>query len=410
MSRSLNTYMARQPIFDRTLNTCGYELLHRSSNRNAYDSTIDPDTATRSVISDAITNFGIIRILNGKPGYINFTRTVLLSNVIDLLDPHECVIEILEHMEWDDALEKRLIALRNRGFTLALDDYIGDEDSDAFIPYVDIVKIDFSLLSAKERITLARRPSLCGKRLLAEKVETTADYYEARDAGFDMFQGYFFAKPTVFSRPVITISSSTYARAIKELLQPSPNFRKLETIIRPDVVLTYKLLQHVNTLRYNHFHRIHSIGQAMVCMGVRSIYRWLVLILMRDNACLSNSEICKTAFTRALFCESLARIVGIPMPNDEAYIVGMFSIIDALMERELSELLDEVSLSKLAQDALLRKENQLYQILQVCIAYENADWDTVQVAVALYHIESTTIARAYETAVHYADNFFAATM
>lgn len=398
--------LARQPIFDAGVTVYGYELLYRNSTTNAYDPNIDGDTATKSVIADTFNNFGEHNILDGRRGFVNFTKSLLLSSFIYLLNPADFIIEILEDITPDEEIFQRLKDLQQKGYTFALDDYIGKPNSRAFLPYADIVKVDFMQLPLIDCLQLAHSQELAGKTLLAEKVETRESFETARDAGYSLFQGYFFARPTIFSKPVLEISSSTYLRAVHELLLPSPNFRRLSTIIRSDVMLTYKLLQHVNTLQYEHAHRIRSVSQAIVHMGVRRTYRWLLLTLMRDNATLINNELLKNALIRALFCENLCTEIGLPFYQDEAYIVGMFSIIDTLVQCDLRELLDEVSVSPVVQEALLEHSNVLYRILYIVLCYEAAQWDAVHEFASQYAMNIDTLATFYLNAVHYADSIF----
>ncbi len=402
----MKTYMARQPIFDASMNVFGYELLYRSSTQNAFDESIDGDYATRQVLSDTLTTFGTENILNGKRAFINFTRSLLLSELPDLMNPSDFVIEILENVPADAQVMDRLIALRVRGFTLALDDYIGAPESEALLPLVDIVKVDFKGISATSREKLVQKLLKKKLQVLAEKVETQNDFVTAKKMGYTLFQGYFFAKPIVFSKTVLSTSSTTYIRAIDEILHHDADFTKISAIIRSDVTLTYRLLRHVNTLQFCHSNPITSVKPAILQMGERATYRWLMLVLMRDMTQLSNNEFSKLALVRALFCEQICKLAKLPYQQDEAYIAGMFSVIDTMVSQDYAEFLRDISIAPVVIDALLHNENKLSEILEFVRAYESGDWDSAHVLIDQYALSDDAIIKAYQEAVQAADHMF----
>lgn len=402
----MKAYVARQPIFDRYRSVYGYELLYRDSNVNAFNPDIEGDKATRTVVSEAITTFGLNNLTNEKYAFINLTRSLLISRFPYLLIPEDFVIEILEDVEIDDLLIEKLKALKEAGFLLALDDYIGEERRKPIIKYMDIIKVDFSLLTREERRKIAKKPELKKKKLLAEKVETEMEFLQAISDGYELFQGYFFAKPTIFSKSTTEISASTYIRALREISRPTPNIETLAQIIRIDVNLTYKLLYRVNTLAYYRRNRIKSIKQALMQLGLQETHRWILLILMREYTNSNANELVKTSLVRAVFSEKMALEMGLQLYDDEAFIVGMFSIIDTILEESLPTILRDICVSKDVRDALLDSNNILKEILDFVKNYEQGNWDFVANFLHKYNVSVEKATTYYLEAIHYSDLAF----
>lgn len=402
----MKTYVARQPIFDRDQMVFGYELLYRDSAQNCFNPNVGGDRATRAVVSEAITTFGINNLTYGKRAFINFTRALLLSNFPELLNPRDFVIEILETVEVDNRLLARVCELREKGYVLAMDDYTGTGRYNPLFEHVDIVKVDFILNTPKECARIAHSPALRGKTLLAEKVETAERFQKAMEDGYELFQGYFFAKPTVFSKSTAEISNATYMRVIREMARPNADFDRLAQIIRADVSLTYKLLRRINTLEYYRSHRVTSIKHALVRLGFRETRRWFLLVLMQDCARIKTNEIVKTSLVRGVFAEKIAQEMDLRFYDDEAYIVGMFSMIDSILEDNLTDILKEVRVSTDVQDALLGKDNALRRILDFIIAYERADWGAVTAFLGQNGLNAGSVTDCYAAAVQYADIAF----
>lgn len=402
----MRTYVARQPIFDTSTNVFGYELLYRNSTQNIFDTTINEDLATQQVISDVITTFGTDTLLSGKRAFINFTRTLLLSSLYTVLSPADFIIEILESVPADDEVLNRMKHLRELGFVLALDDYIGLPESDAILDLVDIVKVDFLQTNTAKQYEISKNLRKRNLLLLAEKIETSQDFERAKKIGFTLFQGYFFSKPIIFSKAILRTPTSTYLRTLNELVKDDIDFTKITSIIRSDVTLTYRLLRHINTMQFNHHYPINNVRLAIVQLGVHCTYRWLMLILIHDMAHDCNNEYCRIALLRAIFCDRLCALMQLPFYQDEAYIVGMFSIIDSLMGKDFADMLNDISISPKVKQALLCHENILSNILDFVISYNHGEWEKVNHFIALYGLLSDDVVNAYRYSVQDADKNF----
>ena len=180
----MDVFLARQPIFNPQKQVVAYEILYRSGNKNTYDLSMNGDLATAAVVVDALINFGIKKLTGGKVAFINFTRKLLIEDLPTLFDTEALAVEILETLEVDDVLIDKCRELKEKGYTIALDDFIGDARFDRIIPYVDIIKVDFLVLKTEGRKYIADKYSKFGLKLLAEKVESEKDFEEAKELDF----------------------------------------------------------------------------------------------------------------------------------------------------------------------------------------------------------------------------------
>lgn len=406
----MKTYIARQPIFQRDMCVYGYELLYRDSEKNSFNPNIDGDRATKSLVSNAITNFGLLKLCNKKYAFINFTENLLTSNLPSLLGSRDIIIEILEDVTPSTKIIQSIQKLKEHGYMFALDDYALDAKFDPLLELSDIIKVEYPKLTPKERKELPKDARFRDKKLLAEKIETQKEYLEAKRAGYDLFQGYYFSKPVAFSKESMQISPCSYTRALIELQKPSFNYKNMEKIISTDYTLTYKLLYRVNTLSYYRGHKIKSVRQALVRMGMSELYHWLLLVLMEDIAPESCNELVKTALIRAICAEQLAKLLKdkINLSCDGAFIVGMFSIIKAEKENkeDIENMFKAIALSDDIRNALLGKDNCYHDILTFIINYEKSNADCVDKFLRNNNLNEEQIWNIYSSAVKYADFAF----
>lgn len=402
----MKVYIARQPILNADRTVHGYELLYRDSAANFFSGNVDNSKATFTVVSEIINTFGLHNLLHGKYAFINFSESLLMEDVIEILDPTEFVIEILECVQESDEILQKIYTLKEQGFIIALDDYTGKRDIEqaALIAAADILKVDFMQLSMEECIAIANRYR-GNKILLAEKVEREEDYHQAKACGYTLFQGYYFAKPTVFAKTTTQIMSSTTMRILQELNSTAPDFNYLTELVQNDVVLSYKLMQRINTLEFYRGYRVYTLRQALVRLGLREIYRWVMLLLMRSSLAEECDEIVRIALLRGVFAEKIAMVIC-PQYYEDAFAAGMFSMIDSVVDEQLPLILDELHLPPSVNDALLGADNPIGRILHFVISYENGDWASVEPFISANHLNADFILNSYWEAVQYADLAF----
>lgn len=402
----MDVFIARQPIFDMSKNLIAYELLYRENEESTQFCNIDGSVATSILVSDAITVFGLENLTNGKPAFINFTKKLIMNDFAYLCSPDEIVIEIVEDTFVDEVLLEKLRELKESGYRIAIDDYIGDESFDKIFEYADIVKVDFLGMSLEKRADISEKISKTGKILLAEKVETADDYAHAVKHNYTLFQGYYFSKPNTVRKKSLNINPGSYVQMIRELSKNEPDFNKLTDSVKRNVGLTYKLLQHINTLKYFRYFRVKSIRMALVTLGLDEVRRWVLLMMARDLGQRNNDELIKVAFIRGIFAERITLKTRHRHRSNEAFIMGMFSMMDVIAEADMGETLKDMPLEKDVVDAILGGESDFSYILDLVKAYEQGDWESVTSLQDQIDMNGDEISQCYFDCLFYTDTLF----
>ena len=369
----VDTFIARQPIFDSRQRVFGYELLFRSCLENVFRHS-NPDQATSKVISDAFFLFHPSSLTEGKRAFINLTRETLVKEYIFLIPKESVVVEILETIEPDAEVIAACKKIKQAGYLLAMDDFVYKEQFTPLLDLADFIKVDCLSTSESERRALVKEFAPLGIRFLAEKVETPEAFSEASQMGYRYFQGYFFCKPLVIKGKDIPGSKLHYFQVLQEIHQREMDFRRLETIIKQDVSLSYKLLRYINSAFFGVRNRINSIRQALLLLGQAEIKKWLSLITLAGMGTDKPGELVVHTITRAKFCESLAPHAGLLKRADDLFLVGMLSLMDAFLDRPISDLLSEVPINDEIKGAILEKENRLGEVYDYVLSYEKGDW------------------------------------
>ncbi len=381
----MEVFVARQPIFNKNEQIVAYELLYRNRRENFFPQ-VDSDNATVDVLVNSFLSIGIEEVTQGKPAYVNFTSNLLYSNVLDLINPDKVVVEILEDVKITPEIVQRIKELKLRGYKMALDDFIL---SDAFIKndnvfnYIDYIKIDFLSTPLLKRMEIENeiKEKYPHIQLLAEKVETRNQYEIAKHSGYVLFQGYFFEQPQILSTTDIPPNIIQYLQVISMLKEEEPDINLLSENIERDISLTYKLLQLINNSNKRSKSKVRSIKQAVLLMGLTELRKWMYLLAMRegqmdqDND--SKKEIIMSSLFRAKVCEKLARY-NYEENFSEYFLVGLFSLIDALLERPLWTILKQLPFSNEIVETLSGTRTRMEPYLKLSIALNKAEWDKVE--------------------------------
>lgn len=374
-------YLGRQPILARNGALEAYELLFRTGfeNRAAFG---DHDQASARVVANTIGGFGVAAALGVHRGYINLSRELLFDDIVMLLPPQRFILEVLETVRADAALIERLKKLRRAGFRIALDDIAdrGDERL-TLLPYIDIVKVDFLLADREALPALAHLLRESGKQLVAEKIETREDFEFAQALGFDLFQGYFFARPQVLSARRSDPSRQSLLRVLALIASDAP-FAELELELKrnPDVVM--QLLRLVNSSAFGLGRRIASVREAILAAGTRQVARWAQLLLYASHGELPwrSDPLMQLAGTRSRFMELAAGHVraGDERFVDAAFMTGIFSLVPTLFDdTNPADALGRLGLVPEISDAIVNRTGMLGALLSVAEAAERGYAETV---------------------------------
>jgi EAL and modified HD-GYP domain-containing signal transduction protein len=366
--------LARQPIYDAFLRVTAYELLFRPGGLRPGE-VFDGDQATSSVIINAFLDRTVDQVVGNVPAFINMTPKLLTDGTVTLLPKDRVVLEILETTVITPEILATVRQLRSEGYRFALDDYVARPDLVPLLELVDFVKIDVLALdlAAVER-ELAQLQSY-RLRLVAEKVETHEVFESCRQLGFTAFQGYFLSRPNIVPGRPVQANQMVVVRLLSRMYDANVGITQLEELIQVDATLSYRLLRLVNSAFYNLPRKLRSIHEALVILGIRTTRMWVTLIALAglDE---KPPELFAAAMTRAKLCEILARRAGVG-PEDSYFVVGLFSLLDAVLDRPLDAVLADLPLSRDVSDALLHRSGTLGDALRCAVAFEQAAWGQV---------------------------------
>jgi len=400
----VEVFVARQPIFDRNRKVWGYELLFRSAaSQTRYDGT-EATSATRQVISNGMLSIGFDKLLRGKHACINFGREMLLQDLYTSLPHQTTVIELTEDIEPDDEVVQAVKRMRTQGYRIALDDFRACPQMEPLIALANMIKVEM-VTPKPQQEAMVREFHDRGIRMLSEKVETDVDFRWALRAGYDYFQGNFFSCPVVMRGQQIPAIKLHCLRLIQEVHRPELDFTRLTTMISEDVSFSYKLLRYANSARFGRETKIHSIRRALVVLGEYGIRKWVSIAALPTIAADKPGELMRKSLVRARFCELLAQASGQGL-EDQAFLMGLFSLLDALLDRPLDDVLKEVGLAP-ELDSVLRgqasEDNTLNTIYQLVRSYESADWDEVERLARCLGAPADLVGAAYCEALPWAD-------
>jgi c-di-GMP phosphodiesterase len=372
-----SVFVARQPIYDRALDVVAYELLFRDSagGRAIID---DAEAATSNVILNTFTEIGFENIVGDHRAYINVSRRFLLehhSGLLDLLPAGRVVLELLEDQEVDEELVEALQRLRARNFTIALDDFAYDDSLLPLTRVARVVKLDVMALDRAELERHAELLAPLGLELLAEKVETHEEFELCKALGFEYFQGYFFCKPKTIEGHSVPANQLLKLRLVAQLQSSDVGFDELEEIISYDVGLSYRLLRYINSAFFGLPREVGSIRQALVLLGQRNIRKWATLLVLADVHDKPH-ELMITGLVRARMCELLAAPAGGTDP-DSFFTTGLFSVVDAMMDRPMEEILGSLPLAEEITGALLHHTGVRGEVLASVLAFERGELSEV---------------------------------
>jgi EAL and modified HD-GYP domain-containing signal transduction protein len=400
----VSVFVARQAIFNRKQNVVAYELLFRNSAENFFPD-IEEGQATARLIMENQLNLGTRHITSGKTALINIGPDSLKHNLCDFLPCKDVVIELLETIEPTEDNYQLCRELFHKNYKLALDDFVYNEQWERFLKFIKLVKFDIAQTPLSDIAEIVEKLKQHKKiKILAEKIETQADYHQAHKMGFDYFQGYFFAKPTMHEQQDIDYNYALVVAIYAQVMKPSPDIKQISVLFEADAALAYKLMRLINSGVFPIQSKISSIKQALVYLGHERLKKFVSLIVTAHTAGKKPAELMQVCVVRARFCELIAKQVSKSLAG-EAFLTGLFSLLDAILDQPMSLLVEKLPFPDEIKAALLNEKNTLYYILNVVQAYETGSWWTLEKAVILLNVKSDVLPGLYNQAVDWADNY-----
>ncbi len=394
-------FVGRQPIFDLEGETYAYELLYRAS-ADAQACITDDLESAAATIANAVLDTGLERITRSKLAFVNCTRDFLLSEDFRLLPAAQVVLEILENIEPDPELLDVLQRARDDGYRFALDDFVYAPQYRPLLDFADIIKMDFRLQSPEEIARDLQKFTDFDGQLLAEKIETHEELEQAKALGFHLFQGYFFARPKTLTTQALPVSA---LQSLQNMAQAdSADLETLEDIFNQDVSASLRLLRYVNSAALSLPSEIQSVRHAARMVGVLELRRILKMVSVAGLAAEAPVELLLLSLIRARFCAAFAKTCN--LDEDAAFSLGLLSLVDALLGREMREILDEIPFNQQVKDALLGESNELSVLLEAAQAFAYGDLQKIASISAPFSVSTQTLAQHYIEAIEAAHAFF----
>jgi len=400
----MKVFLARQAIFDRSNNVIAYELLFRNGYENVYN-CVDGNKATLNVIANSFYELNFKRVTDNKRAFINFTEELIHDEIATILPFKDVVIEILEDVEPTDEIISACKRLKEQGFTLALDDFVFDKKYNKLVELIDIIKVDFLITKGYDRKKIFDLLKINNKiKFLAEKVESIEEYNEAMYFGYTYFQGYYFSKPIILSEQSVHNNENIALKILKLVNNKDFNFRDLESLILKDVGLSYKLTKLIKSSAYGARNKVNSIQYAIAFLGEKEIVKWLYVVILNDLKGNKPNELIKVSLQRAKFCELICNNSICKEKTFLAYITGLFSVMDAILNCSMESIVNDIYLHDEVKDGLIGVENTLNLILKVVVSYEKGEWENAILYAKMIEVDNNEISHIYLEALKWADN------
>jgi EAL and modified HD-GYP domain-containing signal transduction protein len=380
-----NVFLGKQPILDRNQKLIAYELFFRSNERDEKADFSNDLTATANVIVNAYGHFGIQNILGDQRGFINVNRELILSDIVELLPSNHVVLELKSTDKFDDELIAKCKELKKRGHQCALDSVVTlNDEIQRILPVINIVKIDVSKLDKENLASLVSQYKRWPVLLLAEKVETPELAKECLALGFEMFQGYYFAKPENISGKRADPGKLSLLKLL-QLVMSDSDIEEIDKEFKRQPGLSYNLLRMVNSAASGLPQKINSIKQSIALLGRKQLQRWIQLLLYTNENSASGDDgmtnaLLQTAATRGKLMELIA---AVERPHDKihqerAFMVGILSLLDTLLGIEMQQIIDKLSIPEDMSNALLGRSGRLGQELKLIEASETNKTEMVK--------------------------------
>ncbi len=400
-------HVARQPLFDTHSNVMGYELLFRNSAENRFSAT-DHEVASGLMIEQSAAAFGFDRLVSDRMAFVNVSRGALLNGYHRILPPGRTVIELLESITADPEVVAACRQMKADGYQLALDDFTNSPEVRPLLEFADIVKVDFRQSTHACEARFVRELRQHGVKLLAEKIETRDEQRRAAEAGYDYFQGYYYCKPEMIQAQDVPPSKLNQLRFLAEVNRDDISFEKLEDIFRQDVGLTMRLLRYLNSAAFGWRHEVPTLGHALSLMGAQPLRKWATMMGLLQLNDGGPPELAVTALARARFAEHIGPAAGVEKQDNELFLTGMLSVVDAMVGRPAREVLSQMAVHPSVTSAVVEGGNELGSVLRMVTAYERGDWKSVEDDPSVRGMSPQALNDAYVDSLQWAEATIAA--
>jgi len=405
----LDCFVTRQPIFHADGTVYGYEMLFHSY-PNAVVHESEARLASLLVISNSFFSAGAGRLLFGRKAFLDFPGDMLMAGVPLLIPRKLVVVQIPDTVQIDPMLLSACASLKDNGYFLALNNFSGQSKLEPLLNLVDIIKVNFQAVPAADRRRLAIEHQKRGATMLADKVDTQEDFESARSGGYSYFQGFFFARPKAVSGRELGAFKRNYLRILAEIHRPDLDFGEIANLIKQEPTLSAKLLQYINSAVFSFRGNVSSLQQALGLLGERTVRHWVSAAALTNLAKEKPNELVIQSMLRARFCESIGRHANLSVRQQPTlFQIGMFSLLDAMLDRPLDEVLSGLPVASNVCSVLLGSApaaDRWSQVLASVRAYEAGDWNALSASASGLGVPNDVLPQLYLESVEWSSDVF----
>ena len=366
------TFIGRQPIMDLKQQIIGYELFFRHS-ADAESAVFEDDfKACSNVLVNTLGDIDMQWLLGNNLAFINVNEVMLKSEFLELMPPQRTVLEILRSIAPTDTVIERCQALRSLGYKIALDNPHLGTISQPLLQCADFIKIDIQNTNTAELGKIFTQFNAPSVKLIVEKVETVEQFEACKKVGFRLFQGFYFSRPETFAAKIINASFDSVLNILNTVSQDAEN-TVIEAGFKRDAALSFKLLRYINSVGFGLSCEVQSINHALTILGRNQLYRWLTLLMVTAGENSTPPALMKTSITRGRLTELLGESYFEKKDRDNLFIVGVFSLLDAILKMPMEQVLEKIQLPETVSEALLTREGIYGPFLQLTEACEDAN-------------------------------------
>jgi len=344
---------------------------------------------------------GLQRLTGGQRAFVNCPMDFLLKDYISLFPSELVVVELLETIVPNAEVIDACRRLKQKGYLVALDDFGDTPDWDPLVAIADFIKVDFRRASQPQRHSLAARYAGRGIRMIAEKVETPEEFTEALKTGYSLFQGYFFCRPEILLHRPIPSAKLAYLQLLQEVTKPEFDMEAIASKIKIEASLTYRLLRYLNSAIFGFRTEVRSIAHALNLLGEQELRKWIAVVSVGALADGKPHELMKVPLVRGRFCELIAPDAGFADQASDLFLLGLLSVMDAILDQPMNEILEDLPVRKEIKEALLGQPVPYRDLLDLAIALERGDWKTINHLASVLKLKDERISQPYLSAIEW---------
>jgi EAL and modified HD-GYP domain-containing signal transduction protein len=391
--------VARQPILDHAGHIFGYELLYRGGAETSNGDS-SHDLAGARVLTDAVLGVGLDALTCGLKAFVNLTHHLLIDGAGTLLPPETTVLQLADNLPVSEEVIETCQRLHDAGYAIALSNFTPGSPAEALLPWTRFVKVDVQRTPSTSWRALVNGLRPRNVRMIAEGVESAEMATAARMSGFQLFQGFYFCKPTTFAKTPLPARRLAYLNLLAALNRDNLSLEEVENLVKHDLSLSYRVLRSVNSAAFGLHQEVSSIRRALVLLGVAQVRKWASVWSLAGLSEGGTPETVSMALVRARCCELVGESKA--GPDSGAYfLLGMCSLLDVILRQPMKDALADMPLPASIGSALMGVPNEARAVLDMVIAYEQGSWDEAAAAATRAGISGATLPSIYADALRW---------